>query len=141
MRFRTAILFAAALAAPAVFSLLYGQDAPQAQTGSATVARPRPKPNAPPAADSTITPPPAASSNTSSAPNPDDNTPIPSKLSPKATKDKEPPTDVTFRADADVVTVDVAVVDSKGNPIPNLDKKYFRILEDNVPQNISQFSV
>ncbi len=40
-----------------------------------------------------------------------------------------------------MVTVDVAVLDNKGNPIPNLTKEKFRILEDNVPQKVGEFSV
>jgi Ca-activated chloride channel family protein len=94
----------------------------QDTSGSATVARPRPKPGATPAEDT-------------------DKAQIPSKLSPKATKDQDATTDVTFNADTNVVSIDVAVLDNKGNPIPNLTKDKFRILEDNVPQKLSDFSV
>jgi VWFA-related protein len=60
-------------------------------------------------------------------------------LSPKATKDKSEQADATFSADTNVVSVDVAVLDNKGNPIPGLTKNQFRILEDNVPQTVREF--
>ena len=101
---------------------LSAQDA-QSQQGSATVAKPRPRPGATP-----------------DKPDSDTST-IPSKLSPKATKDIDAGTDANFRADASVVNLDVQVLDQKGNPIPNLTRDKFRILEDNVPQKLSQFSV
>jgi VWFA-related protein len=113
-------------------ALVWAQDGPT-QSGSATVARPRPKPgsttNTPDAQPAT----PAPADDTQAA--------IPSKLSPKATKDKSEQADATFTAESNVVTVDVAVLDNKGNPIPGLTKDKFRILEDNVPQTVSQFDV
>ena len=36
--------------------------------------------------------------------------------------------------------VEVSVLDNKGHFIPNIPKEKFRILEDNVPQQISTFS-
>src|ERR1043165_3734544 len=45
----------------------------------------------------------------------------------------------TFKSEANLVTVDVSVLDSKGNFIPNIPKDRFRILEDNVPQQIVNF--
>jgi Ca-activated chloride channel family protein len=64
--------------------------------------------------------------------------PIPSefKRSPNA-----PESAVTFQVDAITVTVDVAVVDDKGRFIPNIPQANFRILEDNVPQKITGFSM
>jgi VWFA-related protein len=47
----------------------------------------------------------------------------------------------TFTAEATTVTVDVAVLDNKGHFIPKIPPGNFRILEDNVPQQISDFSV
>jgi VWFA-related protein len=47
----------------------------------------------------------------------------------------------TFRSDVNNVTVDVAVLDNKGNFIPNLPPQAFRILEDGVPQKITGFSM
>jgi VWFA-related protein len=59
---------------------------------------------------------------------------IPSKMNKKAAEDT---TDIaTFKSDVDVVSVDVAVLNNKGNFIPGLPPKYFRVLEDNVPQQI-----
>jgi VWFA-related protein len=96
--------------------------------GSETVAKPKKK------ADPNATPDPAATPADGS-----DNLPkIPSKLTNKA-KD-EGPADVNFKADTSVVNVDVAVLDNKGNPIPKIGRDYFRILEDNVPQKLSQYA-
>jgi Ca-activated chloride channel family protein len=39
------------------------------------------------------------------------------------------------------VNVDVAVLDNSGNPIPNIPRDNFRILEDNVPQTVTQYAV
>ncbi|MDX2269838.1 MAG: VWA domain-containing protein [Bryobacter sp.] len=65
---------------------------------------------------------------------------IPSKLNKKG--QTELPEGVpTFRSDATNVNVDVAVIDNKGRFIPNIPKDYFRILEDNVPQKISDFAM
>jgi len=47
----------------------------------------------------------------------------------------------TFKSDVDMVTVDVAVVDNKGRFIPGIPKGNFRILEDNVPQQIANVSM
>jgi VWFA-related protein len=46
----------------------------------------------------------------------------------------------TFKADVDTVTVDVAVMDKNGRFIPDIPKTSFRVLEDNVPQQVSGFS-
>ena len=63
---------------------------------------------------------------------------IPSKLK----KEKEAPENLpTFHSEVDVVTVDVAVLDNKGNFIPAIPGAYFRILEDNVPQKIRKVDV
>lgn len=47
----------------------------------------------------------------------------------------------TFRSDVTTVSVDVAVLDNKGRFIPNIPRGNFRILEDNVPQQITSFSM
>jgi Ca-activated chloride channel homolog len=64
---------------------------------------------------------------------------IPSKF---GQKDKPHlPADVpTFRSDATTVSVDVAVLDSKGGFIPGIPKGNFRILEENVPQQTTGYS-
>ena len=112
------------IATLAMFGLcgaVWAQDGPN-PAGSETVARPRKKadPAAPAATDSNLSK-------------------IPSKLTPK-NKDEALP-DVSFRADTNIVTVDVAVLDNKGNPIPQIPRGNFRILEDNVPQTVTQYSV
>jgi VWFA-related protein len=98
--------------------------------GSETVAKPKKKvdPNSTPASSDS-----AAASDGSNLPK------IPSKLSNRA-KDEATP-DVSFKADTSVVNVDVAVLDNKGNPIPKIPRGNFRILEDNVPQTLTQYSV
>jgi VWFA-related protein len=114
----------ASLAGVTLIFALWAQDGPSPQS-SETVAQPRRK---------------AAGTSTSTPSSSDDQPKIPSKLSPKATKDNDTTTDVTFKSDTNIVSVDVQVIDNKGNPIPNLAKGNFRILEDNVPQTLSQFS-
>jgi VWFA-related protein len=47
----------------------------------------------------------------------------------------------SFRTDANTVTVDIAVVDNKGNFIPNIPRGNFRLLEDGVPQTMSTFGM
>jgi len=42
--------------------------------------------------------------------------------------------------DVDVVSFDVVVTDQSGNPIGGLEKKHFRIFEDDVEQTITNFS-
>ncbi len=64
---------------------------------------------------------------------------IPSKYKPN--KDGLPQGGPTFRSDVLTVTVDVAVLDNKGNPIPKIPQERFRILEDNTPQKITGYSV
>ena len=64
---------------------------------------------------------------------------IPSKLS---NKNKDVPEgSPSFKVDTSVVSVDVAVLDNKGHFIPNIPRGNFRILEDNVPQQIANFSM
>jgi Ca-activated chloride channel family protein len=47
----------------------------------------------------------------------------------------------TFETQTNLVTVDVAVLDNRGNFIPNIPAGNFLILEDNVPQKIVSFGV
>ncbi len=66
--------------------------------------------------------------------------PIPSKYGRK----EQPPLPEglpTFRADVTTVTVDVAVLDNRGNFIPGIPGGNFLILEDKVPQKITGFSM
>jgi Ca-activated chloride channel homolog len=64
--------------------------------------------------------------------------PIPSKLSKKAQPDI-PENLPSFKSDVSVVSVDVAVLDNHGHFIPNIPRGSFRVLEDNVPQQIKSF--
>lgn len=64
---------------------------------------------------------------------------IPSKFN---RKDKEVPENTpTFSSDVNTVQLDVAVLDNKGHFLPGVPKSNFRILEDNVPQQIASFNV
>jgi VWFA-related protein len=72
------------------------------------------------------------------APEPDEPK-IPSKF---GKKDKELPEGTpTFRSDVMTVSVDVAVLDNKGHFIPKIPRGNFRVLEDNVPQQVKDFSM
>ncbi len=85
---------------------------------SETVAKPRNKKDAPPEAT--------------------DQPKIPSKFSKK---DKEVPEGLpTFRSDVNTVQLEVAVLDNRGHFIPNIPRGNFRVLEDNVPQQLTGFS-
>jgi VWFA-related protein len=110
--------------------VISGQEGP-GQTGSATVAKPRKKdvpatePNKAPETSPDTTP---------------DLPKIPSKLTPKE-GDKIPQDSATFKTDTQIVSVDVAVIDDKGHFIPGIPKSNFRILEDNVPQQLTNFAL
>jgi len=124
---KRSILFSLTVVAliPGVWALdVWAQDA---GTGSQTVAKPRK---------------PAASDDSGTGNSSDNNqAPIPSKLSPRATKGNENTGDASFKAETNIVNVDVQVIDPHGNPIPGIPRDKFRILEDNVPQTLTQFSV
>jgi Ca-activated chloride channel homolog len=65
---------------------------------------------------------------------------IPSKLSNK-NKNELPEGSPSFKVESNVVSVDVAVLDNKGHFIPGIPRGNFRVLEDNVPQQIQNFSL
>lgn len=110
-------MLAAALVVPTAF--LFSQEGPRKEPGQ-TVAKPR-RPGEP--AES-------------------DQPPIPSKLSKKAQSGKDLPEGLpSFTSEVNIVNVDVAVVDNRGNFIPNIPRGNFRILEDNVPQQITSFGM
>jgi Ca-activated chloride channel homolog len=113
---------------------------------SETVARPRkksPPPDAP-ADTSVAAPAPNNSTNTASPATSNDTDSdqpkIPSKFSRKD-KDVVPADAPTFHSDVTTVQLDVAVLDNKGHFLPGIPREKFRVLEDNVPQKISSFSV
>ncbi len=121
---RTAVVAGISLFAGAMY--LAGQQGPQSQS-SETVAKPRKKDT------NSSTAPAAADTSTDS-----DLPKIPSKFN----KDRVEPENLpTFKSDVNTVQVDVAVLDNKGNFIPRIPKDRFRVLEDGVPQPISNFTV
>lgn len=62
------------------------------------------------------------------------------KIPSQFKKDKQMPEGLpTFRADVNTVQVEVAVLDNKGHFIPGIPRGNFRILEDNVPQQVATF--
>ena len=63
---------------------------------------------------------------------------IPSKFSKK---DQLPEGVPTFSTDAITVTVEVSVLDNRGHFIPKIPQADFRVLEDNVPQQVKTYSV
>ena len=113
--FATVTLAAAVLFIATGVAVLNGQQPPS----SDTVAKPRKK-------------------SSSDAPPEPDQQKIPSKLNKKQDLPQGVP---TFRSDVNSVTVDVAVLDNRGNFIPKIPGGNFRILEDDVPQKTTGFSV
>src|SRR5208283_709618 len=63
---------------------------------------------------------------------PADQAPIPSEYKRNADAGPRP----TFKSDVDIVTLDVAVIGPNGQFIPQIPPGNFRVLEDNVPQQI-----
>jgi VWFA-related protein len=98
--------------------LAQAQEGPTKE-GSETVAKPRKK----------TTP-------TDAEAKPAEQEKIPSKLNKKV---EGPAEGATFRSDVTTVTVEVSVLDNKGHFIPGIPKGNFRILEDNVPQQIASY--
>jgi Ca-activated chloride channel family protein len=64
---------------------------------------------------------------------------IPSRF-PKKNAGDLPEGVPTFTSDVLTVNVDVSVVDNRGNFIPKIPRGNFRILEDNVPQQVGSFA-
>ena len=113
------VLSAAVLVTLAGF--LIGQEQGPNREPGATVARPRKK-------------------GTGNTPSEDTDLPkIPSKLSKKNETDATGL--ATFKSDVEVVSVDVAVLDNKGHFIPGIPAGNFRVLEDNVPQQIKNVNL
>jgi Ca-activated chloride channel homolog len=119
-RWKTYGLCAAGLLALAGFVAGQDEQGPNRDSGT-TVARPR-----------------TSSSGNSTAPAaPNDNTDLPKIPSKLTKKGAEAAGDVAqFKSDVDVVSVDVAVLNNKGQLIEGIQPDRFRILEDNVPQQI-----
>jgi len=96
---------------------LPAQDGPQSQSTDSVA-----KPKKPAAADQ---------------PPPPGKAPIPSEF--KKPKDAAAGDIPTFRTSATTVSVDVAVMDDHNRFIPKIPQGNFRILEDGVPQQVTQF--
>ena len=101
----------------AAMFVLHGQEGPKRDARD-TVAKPRKKDGSPAEAEQPK---------------------IPSKLNKKDSP--ELGQIASFRTETNVVSVDVAVLDNKGRFIPNIPRGNFRILEDNVPQQVSNFGL
>jgi Ca-activated chloride channel homolog len=101
--------------------LIYAQDGPILNTGP-TVAKKK-------SSDST--------GSTTGAPTSDSTLPkIPSEYSKKDKPDLSGAPN--FKTQVDIVTLDAAVLDNKGQFIPGIPPQAFRVLEDNVPQKIQK---
>jgi VWFA-related protein len=113
------VLFALSVLSLVAAPFFFAQDGPKS-SGSETVARPRKKadPNAP-AAEA-------------------EQPKIPSKFKQKENVPEGAP---TFSTDATTVTVDVSVLDNRDHFIPKIPKSYFRVLEDNVPQQVTGYNL
>jgi len=66
--------------------------------------------------------------------------PPPKDDAPKTPKKVEGLDNFSMRVASQLVTVDVGVLSKEGTFIPGLKKEYFRVLEDNVPQTITNFT-
>ena len=62
------------------------------------------------------------------------------RLNPKKPSGDKPEDNFTLSVEIELINLDVAVTDKKGNFIPNLGQKNFRVFEDKVEQKISNFS-
>jgi VWFA-related protein len=118
MKFRSVLL---TLASAAFLSASFGVSSASAQEGPETpsgdsVAKPHAKDTAPPPEEKKI----------------------PSEYKPKDQPVEDTP---TFRSNATTVNVDVAVLDDRGHFIPKIPQGNFRVVEDGIPQQISNFGL
>src|ERR1043165_9527298 len=68
-------------------------------------------------------------------------TPLPPGVPERSASGKDGlPQAPALSIDIDVVSFDVVVTDQSGNPVGGLEKKHFRIFEDDVEQTVSNFS-
>src|SRR5262252_1616416 len=58
----------------------------------------------------------------------------------KSNKPGDAPPQASLSIDVDVVSIDVVVTDQSGNPISGLEKKHFRVFDDDVEQTVTNFS-
>jgi Ca-activated chloride channel family protein len=67
--------------------------------------------------------------------------PLPQAPSPTTSGNKDQlPQVPSLSIDVDVISFDVVVTDQSGNPISGLEKKHFRIFDDDVEQTVTNFS-
>jgi VWFA-related protein len=62
-------------------------------------------------------------------------------LLPTAVVAQQPSTGYTFKAQAELVLVNVTVRDKQGNPVRDLKPEDFSVLEDNKPQKVATFDI
>ncbi len=62
------------------------------------------------------------------------------RISPKKPAGDKPDENFTLAVDIELVNLDVVVTDKRGNFIPNLTQKNFRVFEDKVEQKVTNFS-
>jgi Ca-activated chloride channel homolog len=62
------------------------------------------------------------------------------RITPKKPAGDKPEENFTLSVEIELVNLDVVVTDKRGNFIPNLTQKNFRIYEDKVEQNVTNFS-
>jgi Ca-activated chloride channel homolog len=133
MRLRTLASFAAALGLTLPLALLLAQG--PIGTGSETVARPRKPRDTQQTPESTKAEPRTPEVETQAPPADK----VPSKFRKKG--DEVASEDPLFKSDASSVTVDVSVVNPKGQFIPGIPRGNFRILEDGVPQKVDSMTM
>lgn len=119
LRITPTLMLSACVAAGLVTAI--AQEGPRKE-GSETVAKPRKKDQ------------PAET-----APKPEEQPKIPSKFEkkPQAPAEGAP----SFKSDVTNISLEVAVLDNKGHFIPNIPRGNFRVLEDNVPQKVTNFAL
>lgn len=59
---------------------------------------------------------------------------------PKSNKPADGPPQVSLSIDVDVVSIDVVVTDQSGNPISGLEKKHFKVFDNDIEQTVTNFS-
>src|SRR3989454_7545006 len=59
---------------------------------------------------------------------------------PRKSDQQQPPQVPSLSIDVDLMSFDVVVTDQGGNPISGLEKKHFRVFDDDVEQNVTNFS-
>ncbi len=62
------------------------------------------------------------------------------RITPKKPAGDKPEENFTLSVEIELVSLDVVVTDKRGNFIPNLTQKNFRVFEDKVEQTVSNFS-